>query len=335
MASILNADTTNGLKISSDTSGEIKLQSAGSDKVTIKSNGDVGIGTSSPSNYSGYTTITTSGSTGGVVELMSGSTVVGQLYNTATDVRLQNNTANSLQFWTNGSERMRINSGGGVGFATTTDPAASSTGSGGLWFNPNNWLTVAASSSVVGLFNRITSDGIIVQFRQDGTTEGYVSVSGTTVSYVGGHLARLTQLPNSTKDETILKGTVLSNLDDMCVYVNSETGESVDNEQLNKVKVSDVEGDPNVAGVHVSWIYDEQHDVEEINMAMTGDMIIRIAQGVTVNRGDLLMSAGDGTAKPQGDDIVRSKTIAKVTSTSVTCTYEDGSYCVPCVLMAC
>jgi hypothetical protein len=70
-------------------------------------------------------------------------------------------------------------------------------------------------------------------------------------------------------------------------------------------------------------------------MAMTGDMIIRIAQGVTVQRGDLLMSAGDGTAKPQDDDIVRSKTIAKVTSTHITCTYEDGSYCVPCVLMAC
>ena len=69
---------------------------------------------------------------------------------------------------------------------------------------------------------------------------------------------------------------------------------------------------------------------------MTGDFIIRIAEGVTVERGDLLMSAGDGTAKPQDDDIIiRSKTIAKVTSTNVSCTYEDGSYCVPCVLMAC
>ncbi len=29
------------------------------------------------------------------------------------------------------------------------------------------------------------------------------------------------------------------------------------------------------------------------------------------------------------------KTIAKVTSTHVTCTYADGSFCVPCVLMAC
>ena len=47
------------------------------------------------------------------------------------------------------------------------------------------------------------------------------------------------------------------------------------------------------------------------------------------------MSAGDGTAKPQDDDIVRSKTIAKVTSTNVSHTYDDGSYCVPCVLMAC
>jgi hypothetical protein len=116
--------------------------------------------------------------------------------------------------------------------------------------------------------------------------------------------------------------------------VRQETSVS-DNEQLNKVKVSDVEGDANVAGVFVNWTYDEAHQVDEINMAMTGDMIIRIAQGVTVARGDLLMSAGDGTAKPQGDDIVRSKTIAKVTSTHITCTYDDGSYCVPCVLMAC
>ena len=68
---------------------------------------------------------------------------------------------------------------------------------------------------------------------------------------------------------------------------------------------------------------------------MTGDFVIRIAQGTTVSRGDLLMSAGDGTAKPQDDDIIRSKTIAKVTSTVVSETYSDNSYCVPCVLMPC
>jgi hypothetical protein len=107
-----------------------------------------------------------------------------------------------------------------------------------------------------------------------------------------------------------------------------------DNQQLNRMKVSDIEGDPNVAGVLDVWDEDKDHP-EDFNVAMTGDFVIRIAQGTTVARGDLLMSAGDGTAKPQDDDIVRSKTIAKVTSTNVSETYADGSYCVPCVLMAC
>jgi len=41
-----------------------------------------------------------------------------------------------------------------------------------------------------------------------------------------------------------------------------------------------------------------------------------------------------GIAKPKGDDIVRSKTVAKVTSTHVSHTYPDGSYAVPYVVMA-
>jgi len=183
------------------------------------------------------------------------------------------------------------------------------------------------------IINRQAADGTLIQFRQANTNEGSISVSGTTVSYNGGHLSRWAQT-TAPKDDTLVKGTVLSNLDAMNVYTDAD-GNPVDNEQLNKVRVSDVEGDANVAGVFVNWTHDEQHNVDEINMAMTGDMIIRIAQGTTVARGDLLMSAGNGTAKPQGDDIVRSKTVAKVTSTHITCTYADGSYCVPCVLMAC
>jgi hypothetical protein len=100
-----------------------------------------------------------------------------------------------------------------------------------------------------------------------------------------------------------------------------------DNEQLNKMAVSSVEGDPNVAGVFVNW--DNDDDFNDMNIAMTGDMVIRIAQGVTVERGDLLMSAGDGTAKPQGDDIVDGlTTIAKVLPPThvVSTLTADGSY---------
>jgi hypothetical protein len=240
-----------------------------------------------------------------------------------------------LTFWTSDTERARIDASGNL-LVGTTSTARTSNGIKLLPGTDDGTVSITNARSSGGNpieLNRQVSDGTLIAFYQADTLEGSISVSGTTVSYNGGHLARYAQTIGA-KDESLKKGTVLSNLDEMNTYTDAEGG-AVDNEQLNKVKVSDVEGDAHVAGVFVNWSHDEDHNVDEINMAMTGDMIIRIAQGTTVARGDLLMSAGDGTAKPQGDDIVRAKTIAKVTSTHVTCTYEDGSYCVPCVLMAC
>jgi hypothetical protein len=236
---------------------------------------------------------------------------------------------NLMVFQVGASERARITSDGALLVGKTSDTFSAA----GARISSGGVMTLTTPANELANFNRLTDDGILLYFSQDSSIEGSISVSGTTVSYNGGHLSRWAQTLGP-KDDTLLKGTVLANLDEMNVYTDAD-GNPVDNEQLNKVKVSDVEGDANVAGVFVNWDHDKAHDVDEINMAMTGDMIIRIAQGVTVQRGDLLMSAGDGTAKPQGDDIVRSKTVAKVTSTHVTCTYADGSYCVPCVLMAC
>jgi|694.fasta_scaffold132926_2 hypothetical protein len=179
------------------------------------------------------------------------------------------------------------------------------------------------------LINRPASDGTLIDFQQAQTSEGSISVSGTTVSYNGAHLSRWSQLPGGAERTEILRGTVLKNIDEMCAW-----GEE-DNEQLNRTQVSDVEGDPNVAGVFQCWDDDDDTYTDDFYCAMTGDFIIRISAGIPVHRGQLLMSAGDGTAKPQDDDIVRSKTIAKVTSNHITCTYDDGSYCVPCVLLAC
>jgi hypothetical protein len=225
------------------------------------------------------------------------------------------------------TERMRITSAGTL--LVNTTESFSITSSTATGFSTNVGIGRFYASATTPLYvGRQTDDGTLVDFRQGGSSEGVISVSGSTVTYGGGHLARWSQLSNDDDPSGILKGTVMSNLDEMC-----EWGDE-DNEQLNKTKVSDVEGDPNVAGVFVSTSFDEEGPFDFF-VAMTGDMIIRIAEDVTVQRGDLLMSAGDGTAKPQDDDIIRSKTIAKVTSTHVTCTYDDGSYCVPCVLMAC
>jgi hypothetical protein len=326
--------------------------SAPADSLTIDSSGNVGIGTTSIDNKvniqesalsgrsasNGNTSVTIEHATDTGIQFFSADQVqlrFGDVASTGAGAIIYNHTSNYMNFNTAETERMRINSDGTLLIGKTATGASTN----GAYFNPSGGgffhlvvtNTTADSGQATLYLNRQSSDGVLVEFRQADIAEGNISVSGSTVSYNGGHLSRWAQM--LTKPD-LLKGTVMSNLDEMNVYVDAD-GNPVENEQLNKVKVSDVEGDANVAGVFVNWDYDEAHQVDEINMAMTGDMIIRIAQGVSVQRGDLLMSAGDGTAKPQGDDIVRSKTIAKVTSTHVTCTYDDGSYCVPCVLMAC
>jgi hypothetical protein len=334
-----DGDTNTGLFFpAADTVG---ITTGGSERLRVDSSGNLGVGSTSP-NLGGVNkaiTLNSASSTNCAYELAVNGVHQASLYTGigTTSVNLFSWVNGPLVFGTNNTERARIDSSGNLLVGMTS---ASST-SAGFYVNQStlaNTHILVANTRVDGsgstmFINRQGSDGTLIEFRQADTAEGSISVSGTTVSYNGGHLARYAQTVGA-KDESIKKGTVLSNLDEMNTYTDSEDN-PIANEQLNKVKVSDVEGDVNVAGVFVNWSHDEKHEVDEINMAMTGDMIIRIAQGTTVARGDLLMSAGDGTAKPQGDDIVRAKTVAKVTSTHVTCTYEDGSYCVPCVLMAC
>jgi hypothetical protein len=311
----------------------IAIFTGASEAMRIDTSGNVGIGTSSPARLFEVKAATTNiparlGNAQGNMDIggSDGATV-------NIDTRLW---AMSLQ--TGSTERARIDTSGNffVGRTAVTNFNSES----GLWLSPVQGISIGKNSSAnLGAclyMNRMAAvgDGTLVEFAESNVVEGTISVAGTTVSYNGGHLSRWSQLPTKQRDPALLKGTVLSNLDEMCVWLDAE-GNPLPNEQLNRMKISDVEGDPNVAGVFVNWDNDDQSNPYDMNIAMTGDMIIRIAQGVVVQKGDLLMSAGDGTAKPQGDDIRRSKTVAKVTSNHVTCTYPDGSYCVPCVLMAC
>lgn len=335
--------------------------------------------------YAGYFNRLTDN--GDIVLFQQESVTVGRIKVASNSCIL--NAGNTLIFEAGGSEAARFDSGQRFLIGKTTSTSAATAG---FEVQPNGFVGVARDGNLCGRFNRITDDGTIIEFRQDDVTEGSISVSGTTVSYNGGHLARWSRLLDGSKSESIKKGTVMTNLDEMIEWAYPEQPEVLwaagdglpegvnvgdvkveasedeegnvtpavlwvetdgfpegvsigdvktpykaagveDNEQLNHTAVSSVEGDKNVAGVFVSW--DEGDDCSDFNLAMTGDFIIRLAAGTVVERGDLLMSAGDGTAKPQADDLVRGSTIAKVTSTHVTCTYDDGSFCVPCVLMAC
>jgi hypothetical protein len=338
---ISGTETT--LQIAGGNVASLYLNSTGSNKWALFANasGSLGvynltastipfqIASTGAATFSTSITIGTSGYAGNELQMGNGSTdfAIDLAGSGKTDIY----STSILAFHTALTERMRITSGGDVLIAKTVANIATK----GAQFGGGANNAITENSDAVLYINRLTNDGELIVFRQDNVTEGNISVSGSTVSYNGGHLSRYSQTELNEKIEGLLKGTVMSNLDKMAEWINPETKEPYENEQLNCMKISDVEGDKNVAGVFVNWEYDSELLTNDMNIAMTGDMIIRIAQGVVVEKGDLLISAGGGTAKPQSDDLIRSNTIAKVTSNHITCVYEDGSYCVPCVLMAC
>ena len=155
---------------------------------------------------------------------------------------------------------------------------------GGSGASGGGFLSVTRNNAGVLFVNRGDSDGTVVNIMQANNSEGSISVSGSTVSYNGGHLARWSQATDGNRIDGLLKGTVMTNLDQMAEWTKDDVTE--DNEQLNCMAVSSVEGDPNVAGVFVNWDDDDEDYTADMNVAMTGDMIIalhkaQLSHGVT------------------------------------------------------
>jgi hypothetical protein len=282
--------------------------------------------------------------------------------------------SDAMRFSVNVSERMRIDTSGNVRINTT---AASQEVNERL--TVNGLGTFDEDDDLPLCVNRRNGDGGLVSFRQDGTQEGTITVSGSTVSYngfTGTHWSRFQD--NSTP--TILKGTVLESLDEMCDWYNlefdvttttqDEDGNDVETVRTKKIphvlldsqsngdtvtynyegtdyqativkendvkhmmsKVSDTADAKNVYGVFVA--YDEDGEgYNDFYVASVGSFVVRIKANETIAKGDLLQSNGDGTAKVQTDDNVKSSSFAKVLSTTVIETYDDGSFIVPCSLM--
>jgi hypothetical protein len=172
--------------------------------------------------------------------------------------------------------------------------------------------------------NRLTNDGDLVQFYQATALEGSISVSGATVSYNAFAGSHWSQLQDGSKPD-ILRGTVMESINELCVW------EGEDNERLPKCKISDTAGSKKVYGVFMAWDNDWT-ETNDMYVTAVGAFICRVNADVAVQEGDLLESNGDGTARVQADDLIRSSTIGKVTSTVKTHEYDDGSYCVPTVL---
>ena len=158
--------------------------------MSADSSGNVGIGTSSPTNK-----LHVSSSSFETIKLQGTSTVSGiNFVNSASsNGYIYYDNGPNMLFYTNGSERMRIDSSG-TWMLNTTDVDAfigSSTSQTGFSFRPG----LAPRLSLVNDFyiNRSNGDGNIFEFRRNGTAVGRITVSSGATSYVTSSDYRLKQ----------------------------------------------------------------------------------------------------------------------------------------------
>ena len=195
---VLDAD--GDTSITADTDDQIDFKTAGSDRAIINSSGDVGIGTSSPENFVGYTNLEVyNSSSGGVVQFTGGGTessptVKGRLVGDSSGViQLKSVSNHPLVFYTNNTEASRLSEGGMYFQGTTNNSLYASTSDTGITLQGSDQrssgtgaaiqISSDGSESWANFYvNRtnIASDGRFMQFSSNGSAVG--SITGTTSS---------------------------------------------------------------------------------------------------------------------------------------------------------
>ena len=185
MASIINATTTNGLSTSADNSGSLQLATNnGTTAVTIDTAQQIGVGTTSPSNFgnSNNRGITVNGQgTAGFVEMQSSGTAYGAVYANSSNAGIRSITALPLTFETNATERMRITSAGDVvmGGGTSWDYSVAGFGVSGS----GSYTYATRSDGYALLVNRKTSTGAMQAFTYNGSGVGDISTNGSNCTF--------------------------------------------------------------------------------------------------------------------------------------------------------
>ena len=110
--------------------------------------------------------------------------------NSGTDYNRIGVITNDMAFTTNNSERMRIDSSGHVMFGTTTVTPATTNVTGVSALNDGRFH-VSAQSQTALFVNRKGTDGTAVEFRNDATIVGSISVASASTAYNTSSDARL------------------------------------------------------------------------------------------------------------------------------------------------
>ena len=161
-----------------------------SESMRIDSSGNVGIGTSTPDSISSSVSSlslggTNAGISGGITYQVNGA--IKAYHYVSSDFMLHQAIAGvGHRFLANNTEAMRIDSSGNVLVGTTSSTLFSSSSQTGTNITAQGGLYIAHNGTNFPVFNRITSDGLIADFRKNGASIGSIGTeSATTV--IDGH----------------------------------------------------------------------------------------------------------------------------------------------------
>lgn len=227
MASTINAkNTSTGVVITPDASGQLELQTADTTRMTITSAGNVGVGTTAPTN--------SRLDVAGGVQSQSASYPFFQLYNTGLGsnpyYRIAYDAANNLVFnnvnstYTSSTEQMRLDSSGNLGIGTSSPSTKLQVNDAitiGVadkavqWLNSGTALAdIRADSSSNLIFRNTSSYTERMRIASDGTITstlgGMQVISGTSVS-ASGTSVTFTGIPSWAKKITVMFSGVSTN----------------------------------------------------------------------------------------------------------------------------
>jgi hypothetical protein len=192
----VNADTTNGLKLTSDTSGEIDLQTNGTTKVHMASDGKVGIGTTSPAQMlhvkASDARIRTEESSGSTTFEMTNTSSGHFLDSSGTNnLTINKIGAGDMLFKASNAERFRMLANGKICFGSTT---AESTSEDNMQIDP--------SGGNIYMYQNTTALQGVIDFRNPNGYIGSIRTTGSSTQFNTSSDYRLKENIDYTFDAT-------------------------------------------------------------------------------------------------------------------------------------
>lgn len=262
----------------------LAISTNGVERMRATDFGNVGIGTTTPNNklsvtgsadFSGNVGI---GTIAPVVDLDVVGTISadvgtaagpGYIFSGDFNTGIYRPAIDNIGLSTNGTERMRVNSLGNVGIGTTA---------------PGHRLSVVRPSAPPLGLDRTGNDGNLLDFFQDGILEGFISVSGATVSYnafTGSHYG--------WTGEQLERGELVS-----LTGVNRNSHDNPKSEIIYGIKRSTVPNDPACLGSYLALSESNQpYSSENPHLVMAvgnGEMWV-VDEGENIRPGDYLISS--------------------------------------------